>query len=368
MPMLSIYPLKIGGAEIYSYKLASHLSKLNNHLTVLVPAVNGMTFHDLIISNTFKISYFPYIKIKLISGLIYSVGLIIKTLTLIRKSKRFDLIHAHTGIYPMIGGFILSKLLRIPFFITCHGSDIRINRKNTVLKLIQNYIFQRSKCVIVVSNELKTILKDEIRNLSIEIVPAGVDKNSFKDLPHKWSNKTRVKVLFVGNLRKIKNPKIILEALKKLKQYEFNIELIMIGTGPLYEALKVFCNQYDLTNVIFIPQVPHKNLHQYYKKADLFVMPSLSEGTPLALLDAMASGLPIIASKIGGISDLIKNNYNGILIEPTNIDLLVDKIKYLIENPEIAEKLGKNAQKSSNLISWDIITKNHIAIYQRYRK
>jgi len=363
MPVQSVYPLEVGGAELYSYKLAINLSKLGHKISVCMPSSFGFHFNKIKINKNFQIYFFPYIIIKFLSGILFIIGVLLQTLTIIPKIGRIEVIHAHIASYPMITGFIISKLLHIPFVITCHGSDIRTERKNIGLRCIQNYIFKRSNYLITVSNELKMIIKQDIRNVPIKVISGGVDKEFFKLKVKNMKHRNFYNLLFVGSLRKIKNPTIVLEALLKLKGYKYNLKLTIIGNGPLFDELREFCDKNQLNNVIFLKNISHNDIKQFYEQSDLFLMPSLSEGTPLALLEAMASSKPIIANEIGGITELIKNNYNGILIKPNNLQSLVDNIKFLIENPDLSEKLGQNAQKTISTKSWENICNLYLKIY-----
>lgn len=363
MPVHGIYPLEIGGAELYSSKLAIYLSKLGHKVSICMPNSFGFHFNKIKINKNFKIHLFPYIIIRFWSGILFFIGLLLQTLKIVPKLGRIEIIHAHTAVYPMIAGYLLSKLLRVPFIITCHGSDIRIERKNIWLKCIQDYIFKRSDYVITVSNELKRILEKTLRNISIAVISGGVDKGFFKLKFKNMKDRTSYNLLFIGSLRHLKNPKITLDALLELKGYKYDLNLNIIGNGPLYDDLTEFCQKNQLNNVTFVKSISHKKIKHYYEEADLFLMPSLSEGTPLALLEAMASAKPIIASNVGGITELIENNYNGILIEPNNQNLLADKIKFLLENYTASERMGKNAQKSILSRTWENICKNYIEIY-----
>ncbi|HUY01148.1 MAG TPA: glycosyltransferase family 4 protein [Candidatus Deferrimicrobium sp.] len=365
MPVQGIYPLEVGGAELYSYKLTINLSKLGHKISVFMPNCFGFHFGTKQINKNFRIFFFPYLIAKFLSGILFVIGVLLQFLTAIPKMGRVEVVHAHTAGYPMIAGFLLSKILRIPLIITCHGSDIITERNNIWLRCIQDYIFKRSNYVITVSNELKRILEKTLKNISIAVISGGVDKGFFKLKSKNMKDRTSYNILFVGSLRTLKNPKITLDALLKLKGYKYGLNLNIIGNGPLYDDLIEYCQKNQLNNVTFIKSISHKKIRQFYEDADLFLMPSLSEGTPLALIEAMASAKPIIASYVGGITDLIKNGHNGILIDPQNLTQLVEKIQFLIENSEFSKKIGMNARKTVLSRSWENICREYLEIYNK---
>ncbi|MHA1129247.1 MAG: glycosyltransferase family 4 protein [Candidatus Helarchaeota archaeon] len=359
----NIYPLQIGGAELYSYNLSVGLSKLGHRVSICILNSNNLRFKQLNLKNNLSLYFFPHIFLGFLSILFNLFGFLVLTLRLFSKLKRIDIIQVHIAHYPMIAGFIISKIFHIPLIVTCHGSDIKLKRNKFGTRFIQNLIFNRCNHVVVVSTELKYILLSDLKTTPISIIPGGVDTEYFSVKVKERAANTPIQLLFVGSLRKVKNPQILLQAIEALKGNNHKINLTLIGDGPLFTDLFNFCEAHQITNVNFLKSIPHGNLQTYYETGDIFVMPSLSEGTPLALLEAMACAKPIIASNVGGIPDLIKNDYNGLLIEPQNVKQLLDKITFLIENPDFAKKIGINARRSVSSFSWDKICQKYLRIY-----
>ncbi len=364
MIVQSIYPLQIGGAEVYANQLSLRLADLGHKLSICTPNSSDFRFNRIKIRKNLTIYPFPYIFLKFFSFIFNIFCFLIQSLRIISKSKRIDLIHAHTAFYPAITGFIISKLFNVPLIVTCHGSEIKFDRNNSAIRLIQDYILKRCHHVVVVSDELKRMLLRDLKTLSISNIPGGVDKDYFKLPIREIKPQDYISLLFVGNLREVKNPRIVLEALHELKDTKLNLKLNMIGNGNLYEGLLEFCQISQLPNVNLLRSIKHEKLRDYYKNSDIFLMPSLSEGTPLALIEAMASAKPIIASNVGGIVDLIEDGYNGVLINPQDLTQLTEKIQYLIANSEFAMTIGTNARNTVSSRSWENITREYLKIYQ----
>jgi glycosyltransferase involved in cell wall biosynthesis len=114
----------------------------------------------------------------------------------------------------------------------------------------------------------------------------------------------------------------------------------------------------------FLGEVP--NILEMYHKSDIFIRPSLTEGMPLAVLESMACGIPVIATDVGGTSEIVRNNKTGILVQPGEIEELANSILKLLDDLDLAEKLSKNAREFvEQHCSWDDITKNTSEVYEK---
>jgi glycosyltransferase involved in cell wall biosynthesis len=130
--------------------------------------------------------------------------------------------------------------------------------------------------------------------------------------------------------------------MQKIHKNFKNYKLLFIGKGGLESQLKEEAESLGIMdNVKFLGF--RDDVKEIYKILDIFVLPSLSEGLPLSLLEAVASKVPVIASKVGGIPEIIKDGINGFLIPPKNVPLLSEKIYYLLQNQEIAKQLAQEA-------------------------
>jgi glycosyltransferase involved in cell wall biosynthesis len=122
-------------------------------------------------------------------------------------------------------------------------------------------------------------------------------------------------------------------------------------------------------NAKFTGFVPYEDLKALYSVCDVFVLPSLEEGQPLVLLEAMASGKPLIGSKVGGISMQIRDGWNGFLVEPGNEKQLAEKIRYLVDNEGGRIKMGRNSRKlAEEVFSWEKITERYLEVYEEVAK
>ncbi|MEE8301089.1 MAG: glycosyltransferase family 4 protein, partial [Candidatus Tectomicrobia bacterium] len=197
--------------------------------------------------------------------------------------------------------------------------------------------------VIAVSNAVRKVYSANPQDTFYETVYAPFDHTLFKSCYFGFQH-TKVTLGTVGSLVGQKGLFYLLHAMKNLRQYRHDIYLKVIGDGPLKSELEAFCSRYHLEPYVgLFGHLPHDaNL---YKDIDLYIQPSVSEGCSITLLEAMGTGIPVIASNIDGPRELIIPHQTGLLVTPKNVEALTDAIVELIENKEKAFRLGRAGQK-----------------------
>jgi glycosyltransferase involved in cell wall biosynthesis len=159
---------------------------------------------------------------------------------------------------------------------------------------------------------------------------------------HKLANASTIKILFLGWVIKDKGIFELLDAFNQLQSP--SVRLWIAGDGPELEAAKAKVSELKLSEVVhFYGWVFNDQKMQLLKEADIFVLPSYAEGMPNAVLEAMASGIPVVATTVGGIPDLIKDNVNGFLVKPGDANMLAEKITLLINDAEKRKSFSESA-------------------------
>jgi len=206
----------------------------------------------------------------------------------------------------------------------------------TVLEFIS---YQLGDYVIITTeSDKKYIVKRyKVKPSKICVIPNWIDVAHFKPMN---VHKEHGRIVFVGRLEKQKNILSLIEAVKKIP----NVKLYIIGEGSLRKVIETKIKSENIHNVVLLGVVPNERLPEELNKSEIFILPSLWEGHPKALLEAMACGLPVIGSDVEGIRELIVNGVNGILCEP-NAESIRKAILKLLNDPELRKKLGENARK-----------------------
>lgn len=249
--------------------------------------------------------------------------------------QRINLIHAHS-IPAMVSGKILSVILRIPVVVTVHG----YNRKRWAEKFVLTKIKYDAQITVA-----RNFLQIPNINKNVIYIPNGIDIVKFTKLHNRirrFANFTAPKILFVGRKNDpVKGFSILETALESVKKEIPQAKLLVAG-GDL----------------------PGDEVLRLYQKANLFVLPSLSEGFPLTLLEAWASGLPVVAMKVGELPYLIKDGVNGYLVDPGSADKLALVIIKALKNRDLA-KLGENGYNLAKEFKWEKTARETVKIYQK---
>lgn len=282
--------------------------------------------------------------------LTYVISIFFNLIILSRKYD-FDILHAHSAIPTGLIGVIVAKILKKPIFITVHGMDINNFENSSIFKRLITFSLNNCTKTIAVSDNLaKKMRYLKINQNKIVILRNAVDTNRFKPLRNKNLRKyykiedDEILILFVGYLDTFKGIFELIDAFGEIKQIYNNIKLMIIGNGPKKHELENRVLALDLEkSVMFTGNLKPDEMHSYYQAADIFTLPSYTEGLPLAVLEAMSCGIPVIASNVGGIPEIIRNNENGFLIPPRNNKILKDKLIILIDNDRLREKFRRNS-------------------------
>jgi len=284
----------------------------------------------------------------------YVISLFFNLIRIIRKYK-IQIIHAHSVIPTGFIASIVSKVMGKPLFITAHGMDIN-NFEN---KPFFNYFISRSlnsssKSIAVsedLAKKMRAMAEDKNK---IIVLRNAVDTSRFNPTKNKSIRKNfkikdeEILILYVGYLDEFKGIYELINAFNIIHSENRKVKLMMIGAGPKKDHLLKILTEMNIENeVIFTGRVEPQKIHKYYQAADIFVLPSYTEGLPVSVLEAMACGLPIVATDVGGIPEIITDGFNGFLIPPMNEKELCKKLRVLI-----ADKIYREGfrQKSIEMI------------------
>ncbi|MCA9459935.1 MAG: glycosyltransferase family 4 protein [Nanoarchaeota archaeon] len=275
----------------------------------------------------------------------------------LKKEIDFDLIHAFFGI-PC--GHIAKKL-NLPYIVSLRGSDVPFYNARFkyydkfFFKGLSKKVWKSAEFVVANSKYLKDLALESCPKQDIKIIYNGVNLDEFKRNEVSKNKSGKFEILCVGRLIERKGMRYLLEALKDVK----NVSLTIIGDGPLKENLIKLAEDYSI-DAKFLGDINHDEISSYYKKADIFVLPSLSESMSNTILEAIAASLPIITTKTGP-QEIIKDN--GFIVNIESAQELKDSIIQLRDNPQLKENMGRKSFEIAKKLSWDKIA---LAYYKLY--
>lgn len=298
------------------------------------------------------------------------------------KREPFGAIWAIMAAYGGLAA-LLFKLRhpRVPFLLTLQEGDSEehILRRVGVFYFFWRKIFKKADYIQAISNYLSDFAKRHGAKCPIEVVPNGVNLERTEGQELKIKNQKQV-IITTSRLVDKNGIDTLIKAFAKLPIT--NYQLLILGNGPEEKNLKNLAKDLKVENgVEFLGHIDPSQISEYLKKTDLFVRPSRSEGLGNSFLEAMAIGLPIIGTPVGGIPDFLIGynaddadnmpmprigDHNGIFTRVDDPDDLANKIRFLLENKELSKKLGENGRKLvEKKYNWDIISKKMNGIFNK---
>ena len=281
-------------------------------------------------------------------------------------AKECDLIHAQFLLSGVVGVWI-KKITRRELIITAHGSDVYMIPEAGLFQKSYIRAISNANAIITVSNANKERLTTlGLPGDKIIVIPNGIELSMFNNtISTLRVHEAGIQIVWVGRMVEVKGLEYLFSAMRIIVSSYPNSKLTLIGDGPLKDKLERLAGALSLTeNITFIGYVKNTEVPQYLKEADIFVLPSLSEGFPVVIPEAMAAGKPIVASNVGGISDAVTDGVTGFLVAPENAEWLAEKLIYLIEHPEVSVSMGKAGRKKvEEQFTWGEIAKRTIEMY-----
>jgi len=379
-----------GGAEIAAREIISRLKTLN--FTVFTYKLNkkwaseesGPNFKIIRIGAGKKMESGEKDTRKYYGGIWKKINYVYRAWQEAEKAhrrERFDAVWVMMASYGGLAALLFKmKHPKVPMLLTLQEGDSARHMtlgKFGLVGLLGGRIIRNADFIQCISHYLADFAALRGAKCPIEVVSNGVDIGLFqtpysdseiKSARNNLGLKDEYVIITTNRLVYKNGMDIVVKALAKLKEKRPNIKLVAIGDGPELNKLKTMGKKLKVDgDILFLGQMPYKDLPLYFRIADVFVRPSRSEGFGNAFLDAMAAGVPAIGTPVGGIVDFLKDGETGFVSKPENPDDLAEKINYVLGHPNVRNKVIANAD---NLVkrhySWDVVSEkmgrifNHI--------
>jgi len=370
-------------------ELATELSK-KHEIMVVAPGMEGLNSYESVGKlKVFRFHYFfpyKYEKVAYGNGIIknlekkssYKALLPLFALSFLLKSikvgSQCDLIHAHwafSGLIALWG----KKIHKKPVILSVRGSDINARfAGGKTSKLALQWVLRRCDYITTVSDNLLRKVTERFGiDQKIAVIPNGVSLESFYPIDR---SEVRGKlglpddipiVLYAGRIIESKGIESLVEAIPTvLKEYKETL-FIFLGEGNLVEKTFDLCKEMGVErNILFTGRKPHSEMALWLNTADLIVLPSLSEGRPNIILEAMACGIPVVATRVGGIPELVREGDNGFLVPPNDASALGRAILTVLKMETQKDVLGERGRAilESAGLSWETSAEKMTEIYR----
>ena len=361
----SEYPPVGGGAGNASAHIARELTAMGQEVTVLTCRFADFP-HDELRQGIHLVRVPSLRRSESSSGsleqLSFMIGAIFGSIRLARQGRP-DGVITFFGVPSGPSGWVLRKIFKVPYIVSLRGGDVPGFRPydfalyHRLIGPIIHLVWNGAETIVANSKGLGKLAKKFAPNKEIEIIPNGVDLNAFLNTPRSW---TPPRLLFVGRLVYQKGLDVLLAALAKLIDLKW--EITIVGDGSQLEELEQMAFSLGIQDrIYFAGWRSHDELIHYYQEANLFVFPSRHEGMPNALLEAMSSGLPAIATRIAGNEELILDRHSGLLIPPNDIEALTDALRELLTKEDLRRKMGTAAREHiAHSYSWKMTAQAYL--------
>ena len=354
-----VYQPEVSGAANQCRQLVNALKKLVNFTVLTTTRDSNLLRQDQVDG----IDVFRVLLKKSVNNYCKAVWMFF-SFFLFRK-KDFQIVHLHgfslKSFFLSLLSRIFNKKVIIKMTSVGHDDPISMKRRGFLL----NYFFSKADAYVGMSPQFEGLYRtSKLPSNRLKKIPNGVETNTFHPIiagekgmlrDQMGLPRTMKLILFVGHFSREKCPDILLDAWKRYVAEAFSdTGIIFVGsTNPdhyevnanLVENIKELAEPYFNKRIFFIEST--QRVEKYYQAADIFVLPSLREGMPNALLEAMSCGLPAIVSRLEGVTDwVVSDKIDGLLVEPGNGDDLGKAIKRILSDYALAKSLGREARRT----------------------
>ncbi len=254
------------------------------------------------------------------------------------RSRRIDHLHNHFADSSCTVSMLAATLAGIQFSFTLHGPYIFFEPYRWKLDLkIQQALFV--VCISYYCRSQAMLFSKPEEWSKLHIIHCGIDLNRYQPVTHQPGQK---RLLYVGRLSAAKGVPILLQAIAAIAKQHPDLQLTIVGDGPDRQSLELQASQLGISNRLkFVGYQSQEAVCQYLQNCDIFVLPSFAEGLPVVLMEAMATGIPVIATAIAAISELVEDGINGYLVPPGAVEPLAQRLDQLLSDSQLRQTLGQ---------------------------
>ena len=286
-----------------------------------------------------------------------------------------DVVHIFFAIPDGPIGWVLKRTHRLPYLISLRGADVpsdEVKRFATAYKVLKPFVerlYRDADAMVSVSNGLRDQAHQLSPDVAIDVITNAIDLSMFTPPLQRPANNAP-RLIYVGRLTPAKNPALLLDVLTVLQTMGAPPVLLeFVGEGDQRSRLEALVIEKNLTRqVTFSGWVDRGSLPKHYHQADIFVTATTWEGMPNTVLEAMATGLPIIGTQAPGMEQLISDGRNGYLVPPNDAQTMADRLGRLLNNPDDRRRMGRESRKiAERQFSWEHIAAQYVEVYQRIK-
>lgn len=294
-------------------------------------------------------------------------------------SEAFDVVHAHWVIPNGAIAATVASRYGLPLVISLHGSDVSVSERSRAVGRLATWSFARAAAITGPSMDLLDRARGLGASEPLEFIPYGVALETFAPDPESTRQVRRklalgaddVTILGVGRFVPVKGLQYLIEAVAEARASVPAVRLVLVGDGDLRDELEARVGALGLRDrVTFAGMAPRDEVPAYFAAADIVVVPSIHyqgyvDGLPNVALEAMAAGKPLVATRVGGLPQVVRDGENGLLVEERDPDALAQAIVTLARDPDLRARMGeKGRMRVRDELTWDAVAERFVEIYE----
>lgn len=282
---------------------------------------------------------------------------------LVRELRRADAVHAFAASYSSfllapLPAIVIARLLGKAVVLNYHSGEAPDHLRRSA---VARFVLRRLVDVNVVPS---AFLRDVFQSFDIdaEVVPNIVDLRQFT---YRVRDALRPRLLCTRNLEPLYNLSCVLRAFARIQAHYPAATLTLVGSGSQDSALRKEAAALCLDNVTFAGRVAPSEIHAYYANADIYVQAPTIDNMPLSLLEAFASGLPVVSTDVGGVPWMLRRGVDGLLVADNDADALAHEVLRLLVDPDLARRLAEAAYRTLEAYEWPVVRDGWLQAYRR---
>lgn len=359
-----------GGAERVAWEVYRRIAAAGHRVSVVATVPDGTGFADPAIPSLEIIPVRAYDLSRLTHAQISVAVGVRQALERVADRLQPEVLHANSLQFQTTpAAAAIAHRRKLPFVVTGHiGSLDALGGPVGVAarwheRIVGRRVLRRATRAIAVSDTVRSHLATLAPDLPVDVVPNGVDHARFAR-ERRSHRSGPFRVVVVGRLVPNKGPHTAIAAVAHLRGQGVRVRLDVVGDGPLRPALERAVRAQELSGVVRF--LGHRtDVPDILATADALVRPSLTEGMPLSLLEAMAARVPVVASDIPGNRSLVRDGVTGLLVPAGNVEALAGAVRALIDDPTLADRLASCAAVTVAGQSWDACAAGTLAVLER---
>jgi N-acetyl-alpha-D-glucosaminyl L-malate synthase BshA len=342
---ITCYPT-VGGSGILATRLGIEFAK-RGHVVHFITyerpvAIQGIDYEN-VITHLVSVVEYPLFKYPP-----YTIALS-SEMVRVAQEENLDVLHVHYAIPHSTAALLAREATGVPYIVTLHGSDVTILGSDPAYHSINTLSVERADAVTAVSSFMAREAYERLGlNRDIQVIPNFVDSTVFSPAPCESSENNLggdFVIIHVSNFRPVKRIQDLIYAMKIISKEAPRARLVLVGDGPERHNVERLISQLELKEKVILTGF-RSNIPNLLRCSDAVVICSETESAPLTLLEGLSCGLPVVATNVGGIPEILQDGVNGFLVEPKHPEDIADKLLCLISDMNLRSRLGIEARKT----------------------